>query len=158
MSVFAPKKKTIKDPERYQTKTVKKSKKPRVSICTEQEHCKLLKSCFFNTIVDAVLNDDIDTDLEELFKRKLEECFTGSISEAAVWVISYLKDKKIYLTENKTKKVNLGPYGLGFIHILNIEKIIKILEKILKNIKEENENICSEFCTISYHDSIKLIF
>jgi hypothetical protein len=79
-----------------------------------------------------------------------------------------LKDKKKYLTENKTTKVYLGPHALGFIHIFIIEKIIKILEKILKNIKEENENeeneneenenICSEFCTISYHDSIKLIF
>jgi len=180
MSVFAPKKQTIIDPDRYQRKTVEDSKKPHVSICnkvkirqssvkneegdtipntaicTDHEHCPLLKSCFFDTLIDDIYETDIDTDLEDLVIQKLEESFTDhrSISEAAVWVISYLEDRKKYLIENKTRKVLLGPHTLEFKHIFIIEKIIKILENIIDVHK------CSEFvgCAISYHDSIKLIF
>ena len=181
MSVFAPKKQTIIDPDRYQRKTVEKSNKPRVSICnkvkirqssvkneegdtipntaicTDHEHCPLQKSCFFDTLIDDIWKaTDIDTDLEDLVIQKLEESFTDhrSISEAAVWVISYLEDRKKYLIENKTRKVLLGPHTLKFKHIFIIEKIIEILENII------NEYRCSEFvgCAISYHDSIKLIF
>ena len=171
---------------RYAKKTVPKSKKPRITfrkkvelrqssakdnngdtipntaICTDHDHCPLLKGIFFDTLVEDILKKtNIDNDI---VRDKLEAAFTDhkSILEDAIWVISYLEDKKKYLIQNKTMKTFLGPHCLQFQHIFIIEKIIEILENIRdeEEEKEKPSSICPEVggCTIAYHDSIKLIF
>ena len=181
MSAFAPKKKkAIKTPARYESKTVNKSTKghisfrdkveirqssakdeqgdtiPNTAICTDHEHCPLLKRIFFDTLPEDILKkNNID---KNIVRDKLKAAFTDETKEDAVWVISYLEDKKKYLIQDKTRKVFLGPHGLQFQHIFIIEKIIEILENI-RDEEEKPSSRCPEVgCTISYCDSIKLIF
>jgi len=178
MSAFVSKKKTIKDSSRFESKTVKKSTKrhvsirdkveirqssakdeqgdtiPNTAICTDHEHCPFLKMLFFKTL------EDID---ENNVRDNLKAAFTGdrSILERAIWVISYLEDKKKYLKNHPTHSVSLGPNGLQFQHIFIIEDIIDILENILseEEKKEKPSSRCPEVgCTISYRNSTKLIF
>jgi hypothetical protein len=119
------------------------------AVHSQKQHCPIsCKSFFQNIVLKAKKYEEISP---ETIKKIIDSNKDVSIStiDAALWLITYVENKKSIVVKDPTKKVSLGEYNIPF-------KYLYILDRIKAAIKaaiNEFINKSNDFSDSSYFDS-----